>query len=177
MDKNPPSPENINQSNREFWDRQTVETERLLQDPEILALAAKRLEDERLSGIPVQYQKTFEAVLVEADDVWRLVLSVKASKSAKALRLDRLQRTILELVRKNPAIKTKAVLEKLRLIADCRDGIDDIDDELGIICFSDEKNRPDKAQISGLKDRVSRARKFLRSQINASHQPASANLL
>jgi hypothetical protein len=82
-------------------------------------------------------------------------------RGGAARKTDALQALIIELVRKTRSLTTPELLDRLRERQ--RGGVvDDIEDDT--IAFYGHDNHPKTAPISGLKDRLSRARKILRSR-------------
>lgn len=96
------------------------------------------------------------AALDEAITGWR-----KQRKIAGKPRPNALQRLIEEIVLKYPEIKVSELLEKLRAESD-GDVIERVDDEN--IEWHDHNQRIKDSPIAGLKDRLSRARKTIKSR-------------
>jgi hypothetical protein len=69
---------------------------------------------------------------------------------------------VTEEVQKRPAITVTDLLKHLQSLQDLRQVVDDIDEEA--ISFTDRKGHTKNAPISGLKDRLSRAKKALKSR-------------
>lgn len=69
---------------------------------------------------------------------------------------------VTEEVQKRPAITVTDLLKHLQSLQDLRQVVDDIDEEA--ISFTDRNGHPKNAPISGLKDRLSRAKKALKSR-------------
>jgi hypothetical protein len=82
---------------------------------------------------------------------------------AKKPRPDGLQVLIEEIVANNPKIKAAELLKALRS-DQCSRVIESINDADGIIEWHDEKNQAGTSPISGLKDRLTRARKRSRGR-------------
>jgi len=151
-----PNPsEIINQANAEFWIEQKTKMQSRVEDEQLRDQAMAELENERLRGVPLKNQQTLEAALQGAANFKANVISGQASKAAKAQRSDRLQTLILKAVENDATITRHRLLQYLRRQAD-GDVIEYVD---GVsIGFTDESGRPMSAKVSGLKDRLSRAK-------------------
>jgi hypothetical protein len=151
----------INERNREYWRVEQAETDRLLSDAVVVGQAVGDLESEARRGVPVYHQKTLEVALRDAEQRKKDVQQQQARRGGTVKKTDALQALIIELVRKAPSLTGSALLERLRTM---QGGgvVDDIAD--GTISFHGRDGRIKDAPISGLKDRLSRARKILRSR-------------
>jgi hypothetical protein len=115
--------------------------------------------------LPVPLQRPLDALGDDAQKFAKIILQQQGRRGGKNKKPDALQQLIISIVRKYPTI----TVQKLLAILQDRTGpgliIDGIED--GEILFRDRigLHEPLKsAQISGLKDRLSRAKKFLRSR-------------
>lgn len=161
MDRKPPTDAKINQTNREFWEKRQEIVERQLADDAVRMHAFAELEQDQQRGVPVPYQRTVEDALQRAEDLKAAVISQRLRRAASAPRPDRLQALIVEIVEKSPTITCPALLERLRQCAG--DGVvEEIDDDE--IWFVDGKGKGEHTPISGLKDRLTRAKKKVRSR-------------
>jgi hypothetical protein len=157
----------INERNRQFWSEQSILMQPRMADEDVLSTAMNDIQCEGLRQVPVYNQKSFEEALeIAANAKVRFQRHAAKSfqtafskKGGAAPKLDALQTLILEIALKNPRItKTEllADLENRKL----RSVVVDIDYELGSIDFNNKNDRQLKsAPISGLKDRLSRAKK------------------
>ena len=83
--------------------------------------------------------------------------------NARKPRPDALQTLILQIMKRNPAIPPDGLLAELRKY-EHGDVIDTFNDEESVIDWHNKAGRVFSAPCSGLKDRMSRARKNLRSR-------------
>jgi len=118
--------------------------------------------------LPVYYQKSFEEALQDAAALFEDPVLLKRTHrhlsrlGGSSKKTDALQQVILEEVQKRPAITVTDLLKHLQSLQDLRQVVDDIDEEA--ISFTDRNGHPKNAPISGLKDRLSRAKKALKSR-------------
>jgi hypothetical protein len=162
------TPQQINERNREFWSKQSALMEQRLGDPDILTAALRDIEYEALR-LPVHYQKSFEEALEiaehaqvrfqrQAAKTFQITFSKKGGAAPKP---DALQNLILEIARRNPHITQTELLAELQNRTPGSVVID-IDYNFGSIEFNNKNVQRSKfAAISGLKDRLSRAKKKL----------------
>jgi hypothetical protein len=153
----------INRQNREFWELQKRLTEARLADEAVLATAVESIGSELQRRVPVYFQKTFDTALAEADNARQRFLTQLGRRGGTAKKCDALQQLIMEIVCRRPSITKQQLLARLR---DQRPipPIIDVDDET--IYFTSRGNKEAGAKISGLKDRLSRAKKQLRTRRN-----------
>ena len=152
-----------------FWEEQNASRERRLADEAVQETAFARLSDEQKRGVPVRYQAPLEKLLADAEADKKRFLCQQARKGGQSKKSDTLQQAIVELVRSDPAITAAGL--KLMLTRDrFPELVLDVDDET--ITFAPDGSKDGRlkdAPISGLKDRLSRAKKALDSR-----QPADA---
>ena len=147
--------------------------------------------------VPVRYQISLEAALSEAEQSKRHFEQGFARRGGRAEKSDALQDFILAALRANPDITAPELLDKLKSAAQPGGPIEDVDDE--VIAYVDEKakgrsgsqrsGRPIRkgkggraprekvgrsAPVSGLNDRLSRARKKIEIDRLKSRLPDSA---
>jgi hypothetical protein len=149
----------LNRRNRKFWEAQNELTEALIADEEILASALEVLTFEQLRHVPVYFQVPFEYALLEADKAKKRFLKQRSRKGGKAKKTDALQELIVGIVRRRPNITERQLLE---LFQQCPAPIEVIDRDF--ISFRFHDGRPAEAPVSGLKHRLSRAKKSLNSR-------------
>jgi hypothetical protein len=165
----------FNRRNQEFWHRQKVLMERRMADGAILATAAEAIAFEVRRRIPVRNQMSFEKALEDAAMARRRFVQQQARSGGEAAKTDTLGALIIDIVQQNPEIGAAGLLKELRL----RQGgavIDEIDEthihfrragttagrhgghvvEVRVTSFS--------TPISGLKHRLTRARKKIRKE-------------
>jgi hypothetical protein len=125
-----------------------------LSDIEIARVAFKNVIS--MQYLPLKFQKTYEQSVefaAYARDCFRRGFARKAGRAAKA---DALQELILESVRRNPGLTERQLMMILRTNNNSGSAICDIDNEF--IHFR-SKGKDKQAPISGLKDRLARAKK------------------
>jgi hypothetical protein len=160
----------INEWHREFYSEQSKLMEERMADEDVLDVAIKDLQSEALRQVPVYFQKSFEGAL-ESAAVSKVRFQKSGAKNFQsdfsrkggtASKTDALQKLILEKVRVNPEITERQLLDHLR--EKCVGiVVTDIDDTLGEIDF-DNDGRQKTARITGLKDRLSRAKKTIAAE-------------
>ena len=137
-------------------------------DEEILAVARERLASEDQKHVPLYFRTTFEAALADADRDKRRylakaeerLLSQRGRKGGQAKKTDALQTFIIEIARQCPEVTCPLLLARLRDQAPIPPIIE-VDGDT--IYFTSRGGREGTAKISGLKDRLSRAKKTLNS--------------
>ena len=150
----------INQRNRDFWEVQKRLTATRMANEEILAAALEALAFEDQRRVPVYFRNTFQHALAEADDARRRFLGQQSRKGGRARKSDPLQDLIVDIARQRPNITERELLEWLK--DQCPiPPIAEIVDET--ISFASRDGRLAEAPISGLKDRLSRAKKQIRN--------------
>jgi hypothetical protein len=135
-----------------------------------LDIALEDIHSEMIRGVPVRSQKTLDQALADAEMAMKTLQSGFARKGGRPTRCDALQSLLEEIVDENPRIK----LGKLRAELDSDRGagtITSIDedadikaDEPRMIHFVDDDETPRTAPLSGLKDRLYRAKIKLASR-------------
>ena len=163
-----PTPKEINELNRQFWSKQTDLMDQRMADPEILKIAMKDIESESLRQVPLYNQKSFARALETAAKTKADILKTAAKsfqsdfskRGGTAPKADALQRLIMEIVQRKPNITEPELLGELE---NRKSGsiISDIDNDDGFIEFQNGDQQFKRARISGLKDRLSRAKKKL----------------
>jgi hypothetical protein len=151
----------INERNRRFWDEQSELRNRRIADKAVREAAFARFFDEQARGVPVRNQTTIEKFLADAEADKGRFLSQLGRKGGRAKRLDALQQAILDLVRSRPGI-TEANLRDLLTRERFPGVIEDVDE--ANICFVQPDGRMKESPLSGLKHRLSRAKKILKSR-------------
>ncbi len=159
-----------NERNREFWLEQSGLREQRVADEDVFCVAMNDLRSEVSRHVSSYSQKSFEKALeIAADSKVRFERNAAKSfqsafsrKGGRAPKTDALQKLILETAGKNPSITEKDLLadfenRKLGPV------IVDIDYELGTIDFNND-GQTKSARISGLKDRLFRAKKKIAKQ-------------
>jgi hypothetical protein len=168
----------INERNREFWKAESARAGLRITDPDILRWATADVRREETRFLSVQYRKSFEQALQDAeaslDDPVLLKrthrqLSRRGGASRKG---DALQGVILDAVHKRPAMTARELLQHLQSLQGVRQVIDDIDE--GTIYFKSRDGHSKQASVSGLKDRLWRAKRAVAaSAMSADGKPST----
>lgn len=148
--------EDLNKLNRSFWVEQEREAERLQTVPLILGQVLEVLAGEVSRGVPPRSRTAWGEALRKADAFRNQVLAYQGRLGGQARQLDPLQERIVEIVRAAPNITCDGLLSCLR---DEAPGlvVGDIEEEK--IWFNGRDGSLKSAPLSGLKDRLSRAKK------------------
>jgi hypothetical protein len=166
----------VNEQNREFWLQQAGVIEKWMSDEAVFSSAMNDLQAQELLGTPLRLQKSLEKALADADErihgakrLFKRVRTDLARKGGAATKTDALQRLILEIVRKNRDITAPQLLAWLERHK-AGTAISDIDDQSEVaagevrrIHFAD-RGKDKSAPISGLKDRLSSAKKKIAAE-------------
>jgi hypothetical protein len=157
-----PSPTEMNrQHHREFWEREHQKFERRAADSQLLALATEDINSEIVRSVPVYSQKTMELAFKDAERRRAAIRKGDGRKGGRPQRGDAVQKLIEEIVAARQDIPISALIE--RLCAMQHYGVmQDIEDDE--ILFTDASGAMRTAPISGLKDRLMRARKSVKSR-------------
>jgi hypothetical protein len=161
----------INQRNERFWAERSELLNRQTQDAALCLIAMKDLSSEKIRKVPFESRKSFEECLAHADDSKTIILQAFSQKGGKAAKSDALQRWILDTVRGDEKISSGQLLIKIRKLAKKGDSIfskvsresDTSNDQTEHIYF-DDNGESKTAPVTGLKDRLSRARKKIPSR-------------
>jgi hypothetical protein len=164
MSRTPPISE-INELNHRYWEEQNTLRDRRIANEAIRESAFARLSDEQARGIPVYYQAPIEKLLEDAEREKERFLSQRSRKGGQAQKSDALRQAILDLVRRDLDI-TEAKLKDTLTRERFPDLIEDVDEEkIWFVQLDGSGRRRSKsALISGLKHRLSRAKKTLKSR-------------
>jgi hypothetical protein len=159
----------MNDRNRDFWRDESAAAERRAMDSPLLETAEEILRSEIVRAIPVRSQRTPEDALMAASAARSRLqpglahegIVALARKGGLADKTDALQRVIEELVAENPSVSATIVLSRLRSMQSPSGPIEEVTD--AAISFTLANGRSREASISGLKDRLSRAKKKARA--------------
>lgn len=154
----------INQENKLFWSEQMALTEQLLSNPSLVQAAWEELDFEVARGIPLKQRKTLEKALVDVARIQSVFQTDLSRKGGKAAKRDRLQVLIEAIVAKEPGITERQLWHRLR--AEIGNGVIvsiDLDAPASEghtrrIHFLASDGKVKTAPVSGLKDRLSRAK-------------------
>jgi len=154
MPPKPPDPAEINKQNRAFW----TKLQKAMDDQVLIEHAIGQVDDARTRGVPEEKRQSIEAAVQSAS----ALVSAMACRAAKSPRPhDPLQALIIEIVTADQAVSAVKLLRELRR----QSGggvINFVDDDS--IQFWGNKGEMMAAPISGLKDRLTRALKKIRSR-------------
>jgi hypothetical protein len=151
----------INEANSRFWrERHCLFDKRMANDP-IRETASEAWQAQRDRAVPLACQFSFEKALEDAERAGQRFLAHQARKGGTAHKSDALQILIHEIVTHRPHISAKKLLEALKARQHLSP-IDDIGEDA--IHFNNHDGRSKEATISGLKDRLNRAKKKLNSR-------------
>lgn len=160
----------FNKKNREFWAGQKILMDRRMSDRAILQTAVETIESETKRQVALRIQKSFEEALRDAEKAKQRFICQQAQLGGKAEKADSLQKIIIDIVRQSPEISFRGLLEELRQrhgdeIVDEVDGRNIYFRHAGSAVMGEGDAAAEKkvisysAPISGLKHRLTRARK------------------
>jgi len=127
----------------------------------------RRIEVEALRGVPVYYRQPLEQAAAEAARAHQGFSRQRARSAGSALKVDGLQELIISIVQTDRKIGDKELQRRLKQHCRCPAIIEMSETD---IVFVGQRGVRKRAPISGLKDRLSRAKKTLDSR-----EPVSAN--
>jgi hypothetical protein len=155
----------LQELNLKFWEEENEKRERGIADPVLWRSVKQELDRDQMRGVPIAGQESIEFLLERADRLRRDVNTESARRAGRAPKADALQQYIVALVRKRPDITSRQLLAHLEqerwngLIVEIADGM---------VCFLQpdgiKDGRTKETPISGLKDRLSRAKKQVHSR-------------
>jgi len=158
----------LNQRSADFWREQTELRDARIKDEAVLAIAMTDLESNARRGVPISWQKSFEQALADAVYVKSVVRRQFGREGGKSRKADALQQIIERLVQRDPKLSERGLYYALR--REMSGGtITRVDPESagaqgGEICFVSGDGKAKSAPLSGLKDRLSRAKKLARTR-------------
>jgi hypothetical protein len=151
----------INRLNRKFW---TIENDRMrsrMANDAVRDTAFETLAAETEKGDCLQRQTSLYEALARAEQLAKRFISQHSRKGGQAAKTDGLQLWIDALVVCNREMSEREL--RRRLIE--HQGIDPIQDiSDGVIYFTNHGNHTKEAKVSGLKDRLRRAKQKLKSR-------------
>jgi hypothetical protein len=151
----------INQANRGFWNKQRELLPQRLADDALRQSAFEIMQAEQTRGYPAKHQMSLYQALDEGDQSDRRSLTRLSRKGGKARKTDALQKLIIQIAQRHPSITAPELLSKLK----SQQGIEPIVEvDVLIINFKNHNGTYKDASITGLKDRLSRAKAILRSR-------------
>lgn len=151
----------LNLRAREFWEEQRILMDKRMADEAVLEFAVLTINSRAEKLRPIGWQKSFEEALEEAEAARKVFNKHLGRRGGRAEKQDALQKLIVEIVERNPEITQRELLAKL----DDRKGLGPIQDiEGAVIYITRDDGTTKEAAISGLKDRLFRAKKKIRSR-------------
>lgn len=154
------TPAEINERNRFFWEGRSAISDKRAANPILMKIALGAMASEEMRKIPIRHWLSLDSQLEEADNArvtYRTLLNHEASAAKRG---DALQKFIRSAIKRKPGLNKDELLQQLR--ASC--GIGSI---LSVTQEEIEFDGPNgtikSAPVSGLKDRLSRAKKSFRS--------------
>jgi hypothetical protein len=151
----------INCRNSEFWKKENILFAQRLSNETVRSVAFKILQDQVTRAVPLKWWKDLNAALEDAGNLQKQFATEAARKGGRARKTDALQTLIEQIVARKPNITQAQLLAELERCCEARD-VSEIDN--GTIYFESTKGSLKTAKLSGLKDRLSRAKKKLRSR-------------
>ncbi len=150
----------------EFWAFQAKELDRRIQHPELVDYGLKVIADEERRQVPHTNRKSLESALADGEEAARILLPQSrriiaqeiGGAGGRARRPDPLNELIGSIVRTRPTITHVELLKVLKAQAP-GPVLDDVGPES--IGYIDASGNLKDVPVSGLKDRLSRARKQL----------------
>jgi hypothetical protein len=163
------TPDDVNRINSEFWEVESKKLEERMKDPVLREAAFARLRSETMRRVAVESQTTLEAALAAeeqtaikgADHVEARVVSNRARRAGSAKKVDALQSFINSVVEKRPTITGPELRDKIRAEVGSGGGLVDLDETH--IWFVGAHDKLRSTTIRGLKDRLSRAKRKMKS--------------
>jgi hypothetical protein len=163
------TPSDLNRINAEFWEVESKKLEERMKDPVLREAAFTRLRSERLRGVCVKKQTTLDGALAaeeqtalkSADHIEARVVSKRARRAGSAEKVDALQSFINSVVKKRPKITGPELRDKIRAEVGSGGGLVDLDKTH--IWFVGVHDQLRSTTIRGLKDRLSRAKRKMKS--------------
>jgi hypothetical protein len=154
----------INERNAAFYSRLRKTEEQLSE--EVRQFVFNQLKLEVAKGIPLYSRSSFYGVISDLEKASAVARIESARVAGKSKKTDRLQEVILQIVQDSSQITVSKLLAKLTgmqgqgVIED----VDDLSDSNPMISFKGSREEGCSAPISGLKDRLTRARKIIKKR-------------
>jgi hypothetical protein len=160
----------LNIRHRRFWRRQSAIALKRLSDPALFKLAFRDMRSEEQRGIPVKHRKSLELALEDAStislevakDTFVLAHREFSRKGGLARAPSPLQNLIENIVRQAPKLDRNGLM--LRLKQESGEGVIASVDRTFISYFAHDGSVR-TSRVSGLKDRLSRAKEKISSRL------------
>jgi hypothetical protein len=159
----------LNERNARFWAEQKILLNQRISDPGLYHLAKRDMDFEVARGVPLKQQKTLEQALADAAYSKATFHSQLSLKGGRAPKSDSLQELIQKFVHEDPKISQRQLWYKLRteigkgIIVSIDAECPSEDGSLRKIHFMSGDGKVKTARVSGLKNRLSRAKAKLHS--------------
>jgi hypothetical protein len=150
------TPKEFNEANSRFWRERRIVLYERMADPAISETASEAWRAQQSRAVPLANQFSLETALEDAERAGQRFLKQLARKGGTVRKTDALQLLIEKIVERRPSISRDELLNSLDA-AKHPGIIQDID--TAFIHFTNHKDTTKKARISGLKDRLTRAKK------------------
>jgi hypothetical protein len=151
----------MNIRNADFWRSENQLVEKRVNDDILHNFALETLASEELRGLPIRLRTDLPEALQRGALLQQRLQTRQAHLAAKAKRPDALQGLIAEILKQKPRITWKELLRELKEDSGPAGVVISVGNTK--IEFMD-RGRVEEASISGLKDRLSRARRSLESR-------------
>ena len=156
----PTTPKELNEEYDRFWKEQAELLHRRMANDAVREAALGLIREQELH-LPVRYRFSLEAALEKAEKTGQRCSAEWSRKGGKAKKTDTLQLVIEKIVADRPSTTLRQLEQQLRALERI-EVIDEIADDL--ISFTAANGRFKGAKLSGLKHRLSRAKKKPRSR-------------
>lgn len=163
------TPTTLNERNARFWAEQKILLQQRISDPGLYDVAKRDMDFEAARGVPIKQQKTLEQALADAaygKASFHSQLSIKGGRTPKS---DSLQELIQKFVHEEPKLNQRQLWHRLRreigkgiIVSIDADGPNG-NDYVKRIHFVSGDGKVKTAPVSGLKNRLSRAKAKLNS--------------
>jgi hypothetical protein len=151
----------LNRINREFWQEQHVLLESRMRNEQLRKAAFRMINSEVRRRVPVQSQMSLYEAFHEAHLIGAGLSTEQARKAGRAKKTDLLQQLINSIVIRSPRITVTQLEGQLKSLQGA-ETIEEIGEKT--ITFARANGTLKEAKRSGLKDRLSRAKKNLNSR-------------
>jgi hypothetical protein len=162
--------EQINNRNKEFWLEQSKVTLDRICDEPLFTVATANMNSEVIKGVPLKLQTSIDQALEDAEKARRIFQISFSRKGGRASMCDALQTLIEQIARENRKIDARALAIALKgdrgagTVTSIDMEADVMAGEPKMIHFVGDDEKPRRAPLSGLKDRLYRARKKIKSR-------------
>jgi hypothetical protein len=150
------TPKELNEINHRYWAREHARLIEQLGDDALRDGAFELMNGELRRRVPARSQLSMYDAFTEADAMRRRFSTAHARKGGKAPKADALQLHIVSLVERQPSITCRELERQLRNYAGIPP-IEDVEDDK--IWFTNHNRVSNSAPMTGLKDRLTRAKK------------------